>query len=229
MNDKGECPIPDTHQKLKEATYFLGKCAEHYHVPSEFLFNLNAFIQALRNITFILQSEPNRPEAFDLWYEKKQEEMRQIDLLRRFVQARNIVVKQSSLKAKSTARSGVFRGRRFKLGMLHDVPLFAPSAWLLERLQANVGFFLDEARSQPWEQFGVERVWIVEEIGDTEVLRLCGQALNAIGVLVEEAHRLFGAGVEGAEVELDMLRTQTFLETDNDPSLIIKWGWSDAV
>lgn len=229
MIDKNECPIQDTHQKFKEAAYFLGRCAELYHAPTEFLFNLNAFVQALRNITFILQSEPNRPDGFDFWYKSKQDEMRQIDLLRRFIQARNIVVKQSSLKAKSTARSGVFRGRQFKLGMQHDVPLFAPSAWILERLQANVGFFLDEARSQPWEQFGVERVWIVEEIGDSEVLGLCLQALNTIGILIQEAHRFFGANVDGTELELDMLRTQTFLETDRDPSLIAKWRWVDIV
>lgn len=107
VNDQGECAIPDTHEKFKEAAYFLGRCAEQYHVPSEFQFNLNAFIQALRNITFMLQSEPNRPESFASWYGSKQVEMRQNDLLRRFVEARNIVVKQSTLKARSTARSGV--------------------------------------------------------------------------------------------------------------------------
>lgn len=229
MNDRGECPIPHTHQKFKEATYFLGRCAEQYHVPSDFLFNLNAFIQALRNITFILQSEPNRPESFVAWYESKRVEMKQSELLRSFVQARNIVVKQSSLKAKSTAWSGVFRGRRFKLGMQHPVPLFAPSAWILERLKVNVGFFLDAEHSQPWEQFGVQRTWIVEEIGESEVLGLGVQALNAVGVIVGEAHRLFGSDIDGTELELDMLRTQTYLETDLDPSLIAKWGWNDTV
>lgn len=229
MNDRGECPIPDTHQKFKEAAYFLGKCAEHYHVPSEFQFNLNAFIQALRNTTFMLQSEPNKPEGFESWYASKQAEMRQSDLLRRFVQARNIVVKQSSLKARSSAWSGLFRGRRFKLGTQHPVSLLAPSAWVLERLKANVGFFLDEEHSQPWEQFGVQRTWVVEDLGESEVLSLCLQALNYVGAVVGEAHSLFGADVEKTELELDMLRTQILLETDVDPSLIAKWGWNDAV
>ena len=155
--------------------------------------------------------------------------MKQNDLLRGFVQARNIVVKQSSLKARSTAWSGVFRGRRFKLGMQHPVPLFAPSAWILEGLKTNVGFFLDKAHSQPWEQFGVQRTWIVEEIGDAEVLGLGLLALNSVGAVIGEAHRLFGADVDSTELELDMLLTQIYLETDVDPSLIAKWGWNDAV
>ena len=229
MNDRGECSIPDTHQKFDEAAYFLGKCAEYYHVPVEFQFNLNAFIQALRNTTFMLQSEPKKPDGFESWYVRKQTEMKGSELLRSFVQARNIVVKQSSLKARSTALSGVFRGRRFKLGVQGPVPLLTPSVWILERLKANVGFFLDEEHSQPWEQFGIYRTWIVEEIGETEVLSLCLRALNYIGAVVEEAHRLFGGDIESIEMELDMVRTQTFLETDVDPSLIAKWHWNDAV
>jgi hypothetical protein len=229
VNDRGECPIPDAHQKFKEATYFLGKCAELYHEPAEFQFNLNALIQALRNTTFMLQSSPSKPDGFGPWYSGKQTEMRQSDLLRRFVQARNVVVKQSSLKARSTAWSGVFRRRRFKIGMQHPVPLFAPSKWVLERLKARVGFILDEEHSQPWEQFGVHRTWIVEELGEPEVLGQCVQALNHVGAVLEEAHQFFGADVESTVVEVDMLRTQTLLETDIDPSLIAKWGWNDAV
>lgn len=122
MNDQGECPIPDTHQKFEEAAYFLGKSAEHYHVPLEFQFNLNAFIQALRNTTFMLQNEPKKPEGFDSWYASRQTDMKRDELLRRFVQARNIVVKQSSLTARSTASMGVFRGRRYKLGMDGSLP-----------------------------------------------------------------------------------------------------------
>ena len=229
MNDCSNCPIPDTHQKLKEAIYFLGRCAEHYHEPEKFQFNLNAFIQALRNITFMLQSEPSKPDIFSAWYANKQTEMSKSDLLRRFVKARNVVVKQSSLKAQSTARSGVFRGRHLKLGMNHSVPLFAPSEWVLERLKANVGFFLDEGRSQPWAQFGIYRIWAVEELGKSEVLGLCVQAINYLGAIVEDAHRVFGTNVESSVVELDMLRTQTLLETDADPSLVERWGWNDAV
>lgn len=228
MNHRPEGPIPDTYQRVKEAAYFLEKSAKHYHAPLEFQFNLNAFIQALRNTTFILQSEPNKPRTFESWYAEKQAEMKRSELLRRFVEARNVVVKQSSLTARSTARSGLFRGRNFKLGMQHELPLLAPSKWILERLNANVGFLLDEGRSQPWEQFGVQRTWVVAELGESEVLSLCLQALNHVAAVVGEAHSLFGADMEKTELELDMLRTQTFLETDADPSLIAKWGWNDT-
>src|ERR1019366_1268124 len=118
------CPVPSTHDKFNEAQYFFNKMLEQYHRPFEFQFNLNAFIQAIRNVTFMLQAEENKPEGFDDWYTKKQEEMRANTLLRRFVEARNIVVKRSSLTAMSKARSGLFRGRRLKLAVAHGLPLF---------------------------------------------------------------------------------------------------------
>lgn len=46
--------------------------------------------------------------------------------------------------------------------------------------------------------------------------------------LVEEAHEIFGAAVESFEVAVDLLRTQSLLGTDVDPSLVAKWGWNDV-
>ena len=132
MADDHDCPVPATHHKYQEAKYFLEKLLEHYHDPWEFQFNLNAFIQAFRNITFVLQSEPNKPAGFDDWYEKKRTEMRENRLLRNLVEARNIVVKQSSLTSKSRALSGMFRGYRMKLAIPHDLPVFMPTAEALE-------------------------------------------------------------------------------------------------
>lgn len=36
---------------------------QEYHAPFHFRFYLNAFIQALRNVTFMLQSEERKPTA----------------------------------------------------------------------------------------------------------------------------------------------------------------------
>ena len=108
-HDGTSCPVPSAHDKYNEAQYFFAKLLEHYHHPEEFQFNLNAFIQAIRNITFMLQAEENEFEGFDDWYAKKQEAMRGNEGLRRFVEARNIIVKRSSLVARSKALSGLFR------------------------------------------------------------------------------------------------------------------------
>ena len=58
---------------------------------------------------------------------------------------------------------------------------------------------------------------------------MCLQALNCMGAVVGDAHRFFGADIGITEMELDMVRTQVLLETDVDPSLIVKWHWNDVI
>lgn len=221
-----ECPIPATHHKYYEAEYFLTKVIDYYHQPWEFQFNLNGFIQAYRNVTFMLQSEPNKPAEFDDWYEMKRAEMKKNPLLCNFIKARNVVVKRSSLTTKSRAQSGLFRGYKMKLAIAHDLPVFMPT---LEALglakEFAIGKILDEEHSAIGEQIGVERTWIVEEIGESEVVGLCIKATNFMGHLIAEAHQLAGVKFEHQELSFPMERVQILLETDIDPDLPGKWGW----
>ena len=46
-----ECPIPMTHRRLKHAHLLWHQCLDAYHDPERFLANLNATIEALRNIS----------------------------------------------------------------------------------------------------------------------------------------------------------------------------------
>lgn len=221
------CPIPSTHGKCAEARYFLIQCLLNYHAPQPFLHNLNAFIQAFRNITFMLQSEERRPSTFEQWYETRRTEMRGLPTLCRLVDARNIVVKQSALTAKSTVALGLFRGRRMKLSMQTDIKPFTATEKMLQLTAKFVGdVFLGGKHSVVGEQAGVERVWVVEELGEGEVVGKCIDALNYMLALVEDAHRLLGttSGLELFGIA-DMREFSVLLESDVDPTLPAKWGW----
>jgi hypothetical protein len=50
-----ECPIPNAHRRLEEAHRLWHRAAESYDDPDEFRTNLNALLQALRSVTFVLQ------------------------------------------------------------------------------------------------------------------------------------------------------------------------------
>lgn len=174
----------------------------------------------------MLQSESEKPHAFDEWYLEKRNEMKAYELLRRFVEARNLIVKQTSLTSRSKALSGLFRGRGLKLAIQHDIPVFLDTRSTLERAkQFAIGFFLDEEHSAIGEQIGVERTWIVEELGDSEITALCVEALNYMGHLVAEVHKLYGMDARHDEIEFNMPSVQVLLESDVDPSLPDKWGW----
>lgn len=224
-----KCPIPATHDKYQEAHYFLSRMLQEYHLPDTFRWNLNAFVQALRGVTFMLQSEMAHVERFETWYKGQQEIMRDDPLLRLFVEGRNCVVHKRMLTRRSIIEVGLFRGRnKFKFGFTGiEVSPDMPSELALKRaVEQFVGFILDKEHSAIGEQIGVRRKWIVEELGTEEVISLCDRAWARIGKVVAGAHALVNAKFEPPPEEVhDIERACVLLESDVDPSLPRKWRW----
>jgi len=152
--------------------------------------------------------------------------MRGVDLLKRLVDTRNLIVKKSMLTPASEIRLGLFRGRRYKLGVGGPIDPFRDSHELLRRAcEFYVGFYIDERHSDIGEQIGVWRKWAVEEIGPDEVVTHCAGALGYMANLLQEACQLWGA-VFDASFEVPHPEVfQVLLESDVDPSLPVKWGW----
>ncbi|MGQ0601714.1 MAG: hypothetical protein ACT4QE_08470 [Anaerolineales bacterium] len=51
-----ECLLGEADNKFQEAHYFIEQMMTEYHKPEPFRFSLNAFLQALRSVTFFLQN-----------------------------------------------------------------------------------------------------------------------------------------------------------------------------
>jgi len=228
------CPIPATHDKFDEAHYFLHRTMDEFHNPKPFMWNLNAFIQALRSITLILQSELGNTPNFGSWYSHWQKRMKQDDLLKRFVEGRNTVVHRGMLQHKSRVIAGLFRWHQLKMGFGEEIDINQSSASVLRHTLETDPFVYDlyitKEHSAIGEQIGIERTWIVEDFGegDEDVLILCHRAWSRISQVVSAAHEFAGAKLppvdETSDVH-DLTRINIFLETDLDPTLPQKWGW----
>ncbi|MFG1997776.1 hypothetical protein ACGFNU_01360 [Spirillospora sp. NPDC048911] len=88
---------------MEEAHRWWHGCLTDYDDPEGFRANLNACIQALRNVTWVLQKEKSRIPAFDQWYPAWQEKMKDDEVMRWVVKSRNRIVKMSDLELKSVA------------------------------------------------------------------------------------------------------------------------------
>lgn len=222
-----ECPILNTHDKLEEAHYFFHMMMNFYHIADIFRFNLNAFIQSLRHTTFVLQTEKEKIPNFDLWYGKKQEEMKSNSLLKKFSEGRTIVVHRGMLKIKSEAHIGKFRGRQEKMTMGTEIDPFADSEVLLDRIKSmEGGFFIDTEHSEINEQLGIMRTWIIEDLGEEEVVKLCYSAFLEVCEIIKEAHKLLNYDYTiPTDCNKDLHRYRVLLETDINPELVKKWGW----
>ncbi|GAB2905713.1 hypothetical protein GCM10027046_39430 [Uliginosibacterium flavum] len=114
--------------------------------------------------------------------------------------------------------------------MKMDIKPFTETERLLTTTSKFVcDFFLGGKHSIIGEQAGIERAWVVEELGEGEVMSNCIDALNYMIVLIEQAHQLFGTGSGLEIIRLkDMREFTVMLETDADPSLVKKWGWLEG-
>lgn len=229
-----DCPVPATHRAVAESTLQIALMGKDYHSPTLFLAHLNAAIQALRNITFRLQAEKHQIPGFEVWYASEQAALRADSLMRRFHDARTAVVKQLGVESKSTFRSGLFRGRQMKLAVGLNLPLMVESVTELKLLQGSrfAAAIVDSERLAIGEQLGVERMWVVEKLGEEEVLSLCVAARNKLSELATRAHTRCGSSYRCDPLlcdERDQKRYQVLLESDLDSSLPRKWGWDAAI
>ncbi|WP_057938817.1 hypothetical protein [Algoriphagus resistens] len=223
------CPILATHDTFEQAHYHLHQCILNYHNPSQFRFNLNSFIQSLRNITFALQSEKRKIPDFDVWYSKKQEQLKENDLLKKFVEGRNVVVKQGMLESKSKVSSGLFKFRKEKACVIMDIPPFTESKNVLELAKKIwIPGFVAPEHIFIGEEIGIKREWVIESISEKEIISECNSAWIALGNLVGEAHNKICVDFEFSDYcHHKYEEYQIMTETDLDPNLIYKWGWEE--
>jgi hypothetical protein len=112
-----------------------------------------------------------------------------------------------------------------KLAFHHEIPPFTDTKSILEKaVELGIGF-VDPEHSAIGEQVGVRRTWIAEALGEGEVVATCQTALNAIGQLVAETHRMYGMTDEHDVIATPIDDHRVLLESDVDPSLPKKWGW----
>ena len=85
-------------EAVKELEYFYKKLEEAKHIPSEFTYNLNAFISRGRTITWIIKKQYSKQPNFVSWYSQVEKEMRADELMQFFVNARNVSLKEHSIR-----------------------------------------------------------------------------------------------------------------------------------
>jgi len=198
--DIKKCSIPNTHKRLLEAHRLWHQTLENYFEPEGFRTNLNACIQALRNLTFALQAEQKNITNFGEWYLKWQERMRKDPMLKWLNDARVTVVHQGDLETKSTVNVTVHNYLDIVKAEF-EVPLYLASV--------DIAKFV--AKSLPKELIRnciavIERRWIAADMQENELLEVLGYSYTFLFEMVKEAHEIVGHSIQHCEIR-DKLHT----------------------
>lgn len=163
-----------------------------YHNQNDFRAAINSAIQSSRNITFALQSQKNNLNNFDNWYIKWQDLMKEDEILKKLVTARNIIVKEKDLELYSTGIARIkgwidFNRLEFKFNPTLDTRKVAQDIYNL-----YFRYALKEDLSKDRLIFEFQRKWIYDSIPNTELIDIIAYSYNFFSDMLFDASQFFG-------------------------------------
>jgi len=156
----------------------------HYFSPDDLRRAVNACIQELRNVTFVLQNSKRDIPHFEAWYTPWQHKMRNTESLRWLVEARNRVVKKGDLDLNSILKVCVVHSYIDDENPEIEFEL-TPS------LSTEEVFAFIHSKQVPTTVFErsyvkLERKWVDKESPKQELLQMLGECWNAIASLLRD-------------------------------------------
>jgi hypothetical protein len=165
-----DAPGATANKRLFDARTHWVRALDAYFSPEDFRIEINACIQALRNVTFVLQADKARIPNFDHWYGGWQSRMRADDRMKWSVEARNTIVKAKDLELHSKLRASL-------VGSYLDSEI--PTLQAQFSPQITTANILAEFRKRgiPDEymqhaQLRIERRWVINDFPASEFLEL---------------------------------------------------------
>ncbi|WP_053366285.1 hypothetical protein [Bacillus sp. FJAT-27245] len=182
------CPIPNTHNRLKEIHRLWHQCLDNYFDPEGFRTNLNAAIQALRNLTFALQNEKKAIPNFDDWYSNWQTKMGDDELLKWLNKARVKIVHQKDLETKSIAKVTV-KNYLDIAELKMELPPFIPIELIASQCVKSLSKKYPEHVIKNCYAV-IERRWTEANLPNWELLDALAYGFNFFSQLINEAHEM---------------------------------------
>jgi hypothetical protein len=177
-----------THRRLAGAHLLWHQALEHYHDSDAFLANLNSTIEALRNVTFVLQNEQKVPD-FDNWYGRWQSLLKEDGAAKWLKEARTTVVHKGELESHSSAEVRLVTWRDQVLSSV-AVPAETPSPLILQGLPLLdlVGQSGAPAIDVEDAAIAIERRWSAAGLDGREILETLAHVYGLLSDIVLDAH-----------------------------------------
>jgi len=180
-----DCPTPTAHSRLLEVHRLWHQAADNYNDPDGFRTYLNATLQALRNVTFAIQSEKNNIPNFDEWYPQWQQRLKSDSVLKWVNDARVTVVHKSDLEIYSSASITIHTNIPIANAKVSVPPCLNSEEIISYILHKEIPIPI----VAPEFVLTIERQWGVSELPGVELLQALAHAYSVLCLLVEEAHQ----------------------------------------
>jgi hypothetical protein len=186
------CVLPKTHVRLEQAHLLWHEALAAYHDPDAFVMRLNALLEALRTVTFVLKKEFRNGDEFKSWYAPWEAAMKADSRLTWARDARNAVEKEGDLETSSVAHVRVLAGGLSVQVAEYEVDPTVDASEILRGLQLGAlpGQLLKDGLLE------VERRWTTPELQGEEVLDVLAQCWGVLARIVGAGHQARGQNME---------------------------------
>jgi len=184
-----KCPLVAVDRRLEDVHQQWHEAERAYFDPDRFRISIQAAIQTLRTVTFILQKNKRLIPDFDSWYQEWRDRLGADPLMRWMVDARNKIEKQGDLEAHSYVRAEI------TASYLNNGPVIEIPAGLFGAQGALIKSIPDSDLGEHIRQSGtlrIQRRWVENTLPDYELLEAVAVAYGRIAELVYDAHTQLG-------------------------------------
>jgi len=193
LDELKSCPVPVTHRRLRHCHMLWHQAMDRYHEAEQFRANLNATIEALRTVSFMLQNEKGAFGDFDKWYEPWRTRLKNDSFSRWLNDARVTVVHQQDLDSYSVAEIRLLTYEQNTVATI-PIPIHTSPSVILEN-PALLALFNSPADAGLHAGSGallVERKWSTKELGGKEILSALAHVYGLLADMVLNAHSHLG-------------------------------------
>lgn len=190
------CPLIAVDRRLEDVHKHWHDAEQAYFDPEGFRIAIQAAIQTLRTVSFILQSNKRIFVDFETWYATWQATMRADPLMRWMIDARNKIEKQGDLEMHSVVRAEIIASH-YDMGPCLDLKtsLFDKPEELIKRIPPSA-----KAHVLKDGIFRIQRRWVENTLPDYELLDAVAIAYGKIADLVGDAHAVIGIPITAVVV-----------------------------
>lgn len=185
MEKRLTCNVVQAHKRILEAHRLWHQALLNYFDPEGFRTNINASIQAMRNVSFAVQNEKHNIANYDTWYSEWQANLKNDEIMRWLCDARTDIVHKKDLEMYSTA---IITMRCYEtiLKANLNIPLFLSGKAIIQYLlKENI---INEKLKNLDAYATIERRWVVNNFPEYNVLYILGYGIGKLYLMVQEAH-----------------------------------------
>ncbi len=182
------CPIEPVHRRLADAHELWHRASRDYFEPRAFRISVNACIETLRTVTFILQKNRSTIPNFEGWYSKWQTILAGDKLCSWAKDARNHVEKRGDLETLSTMRVALIDSHFDRPFLEFEVDPMTTTEDVATIVRAKT--FPEGVRRDG--ALRIERRWVATTLPTHELLEALTHVYSILERMLRDAHRQLG-------------------------------------